>query len=81
MTDMSVQEEVSLDRLIEMASSIRANFVWIMDARRFDWLRLHGPKDGNGRPAWTRDDTTGYGRMLGRRVVIVERDCFEIGLF
>lgn len=78
---LEMHEEFAPERLIEIVLRTRGNFVWIMNLARWRWLRVRGPRDADRKPYWMIDDTTAYGRLVGHRIVIVERDCFEVGLF
>jgi HK97 family phage major capsid protein len=68
----------SSDELIDMHARIDGGKVWIMNSATYSWLRFQGLKDDSGKCLFVGPELSGYGRLLGSPISIIEFDHFGL---
>lgn len=69
---------IASDEIIEMSADLDGGGIWIMDIDRYRSLKFRPPVDGNQRSLYSNDGDGGYGRLLGRRIAIVDFEYFGL---
>ena len=67
-------KKYTLEELIEMSASHRGGGVWVMSREHYDHIRFSRMQDHSGMYAYDGPSLSGYGRLLGRMIAIVDID-------